>query len=232
MARRPARGGRPGARRPGRAESGAESPTGVRIVAGTWRGRRLRTPPGLLLRPMREQVRGALFNILGPETVEGARVLDLFSGSGSLGIEALSRGALRAAFVEREPACLEVLRQNLAAVGAGSRATVVPHDLSRGVAALAAHGPFELVLMHPPFEVLRAAPGPGEADVAELLRELAASRELLVAGGTIAFETPRERWAEPDALSALGLLVELRREYGTTALFVTRQVHAPPGVAP
>lgn len=226
--KRPTRGRRPQPGRGERSRAASAPPTGVRIIAGAWKGRRLRTPPGLLLRPMREQVRGALFNILGPEALEGARVLDLFSGSGSLGIEALSRGALRAAFVEREPACLEVLRANLAAVGAGSRATVVPHDLSRGLAGLAAHGPFELVLMHPPFAVLRAAPGPGEADVEALLGELARSRELLVAGGIVAFETPRERWVDPAPLEALGLAVELRREYGTTALFVTRQGPAQP----
>jgi 16S rRNA (guanine966-N2)-methyltransferase len=169
---------------------------------------------------MRDQVRGALFNILGREAVEGASVLDLFAGSGSLGIEALSRGATRATFVEREPACLEVLRANLAALGAGSQAEPVRHDLSLGLLPLAAHGPFDLVLMHPPFAVLRAAPPPGEADVERLLRELAASRTLLAEGGLVAFETPRERWPDPEPLQDLGLEVALRREYGSTALFL------------
>lgn len=209
-----------------------EPPTGVRVIAGSWKNRRLETPPGHLLRPMRDQVRGALFNILGEEGVADARTLDLFAGSGSLGAEALSRGARRAAFVERNPACLEVLRRNLAALGAGDRAVVVPHDLAHGLAGLEAHGPFDLVLMHPPFAVLRAAPGPGEASVERLLGELAASTALLAPRGLIAFETPRENWPlDPDggsaALAALGLEVALRREYGSTALFVTRR--PPPG---
>lgn len=195
----------------------------MRVIAGTWKNRRLLTPPGHLLRPMRDQVRGALFNILGAEAVEGARVLDLFAGSGSLGIEALSRGALRATFVERAPACLAVLEQNLAALGAGSRASVVRHDLAAGLLALAPHGPFELVLMHPPFAVLRAPPGPGDADVERLLRELAASPALLAPGGLVAFETPRTCWAGPEPLRELGLEVALRREYGSTALFVARR---------
>lgn len=180
---------------------------------------------------MRDQVRGALFNILGAEAVEGARVLDLFAGSGSLGIEALSRGAASAVFVEREPACLEVLRQNLSALGLGEpRAVAVRHDLSLGLDALAGRGPFDLVLMHPPFAVLRAAPGPGEADVERLLRELAGSSALLASpsssprgGGLVAFETPRENWPDPADLSPLGLEVALRREYGSTALFVARR---------
>lgn len=173
---------------------------------------------------MRDQVRGALFNILGAEAVEGAPVLDLFAGSGSLGIEALSRGAASAVFVERELACLEVLRQNLSALGLGEpRAVAVRHDLSLGLDALAGRGPFDLVLMHPPFAVLRAAPGPGEADVERLLRELADSSALLAEGGLLAFETPRENWPDPADLSPLGLEVALRREYGSTALFVARR---------
>ncbi|MCW8139162.1 MAG: RsmD family RNA methyltransferase, partial [Planctomycetota bacterium] len=101
-----------------------EGETGLRIIAGANRGTRLRTPPGLLLRPMRDQVRGALFNILGQERVEGARVLDMFSGSGSLGLEAISRGAARAVCVDKNPACLDVLRQNVAHLRADDRVDV------------------------------------------------------------------------------------------------------------
>src|SRR5918998_6335794 len=88
----------------------------MRVVAGTHGGRRLATPPGSATRPTSDRVREALFSILGA-AVDGARVLDLFAGSGALGIEALSRGAAEATFVERAPAALRALRGNLAALG-------------------------------------------------------------------------------------------------------------------
>ncbi len=76
-----------------------------RITGGEWRGRPLTTPPGMEVRPTRGMVRQALFNILG-DTGSGARVVDLYAGAGSLGFEALSRGAVRATFVDRRPQSL------------------------------------------------------------------------------------------------------------------------------
>lgn len=197
-----------------------EGETGLRIIAGANRGTRLRTPPGLLLRPMRDQVRGALFNILGQERVEGARVLDMFSGSGSLGLEAISRGAARAVCVDKNPACLDVLRQNVAHLRADDRVDVRRYDLAHGAPGLAAWGPFDLVFMHPPFELLRRPPGPGEADPAGLLEGLVRAPGALAPGATLAFETPREVWRDEADVTRLGLALELRREYGSTALFV------------
>jgi 16S rRNA (guanine966-N2)-methyltransferase len=175
---------------------------------------------------MRDQVRGALFNILGVEAVEGARVLDLFSGSGSLGLEAISRGAARAVCVDRAAECLAVLRENVAHLRADDRVRVQPHDLARGVEALAPHGPFDLVFMHPPFELLRRPPGPGEADPAGLLAGLVRTPGLLAEGALLAFETPREVWRDEAELARLGLAIDLRREYGSTALFVARAAAA------
>lgn len=195
--------------------------TGVRIIAGENRGTRLKTPPGHLLRPMRDQVRGALFNILGAETVGGARVLDLFSGSGSLGLEAISRGAARAVCIDNNPACLDVLRENVTHLRADDRVDVRRYDLARGSEGLAQLGPFDLVFMHPPFELLRRTPGPGEADPAALLGGLVRAPGALAPGATLAFETPREVWRDPADVTRLGLVLDLRREYGSTALFVT-----------
>ncbi len=192
---------------------------GLRIIGGLHRGRRLATPKGEdLLRPMRNQVRGALFNILGAERLEGARVLDLFAGSGSLGLEALSRGAQHAVFVDRAPPCLAVLRKNVATLGVGAQTTVLRHDLGKGVGALLPHAPFDLVLVHPPFVLLREAPGPGEPDVATLLASLATTAGILADDARIAFETPRACFRDEGSLP--GLEVLLRREYGSTALFV------------
>jgi len=177
---------------------------------------------------MRDQVRGALFNSLDAAgALEGARVLDLFAGSGSLGLEALSRGAAGAVFVDVSPISLASLRGNVAKLREEARCTVVRHDLGRGVDALAAHGPFDLVLVHPPFELLRRAPGPGEPEVAALLDAVA--RRLLAPGGRIAFETPRGCYPDaPRELPALALL--LRRDYGSTTLFVAEA--ATPEAAP
>src|SRR5215207_9062004 len=89
----------------------------MRVIAGTYGGRRLQAPPGTHTRPTADRVREALFSILG-ERVAGARVLDLFAGSGALGIEALSRGAAEATFVDSAPAAIRAVTGNLEAVGA------------------------------------------------------------------------------------------------------------------
>lgn len=192
----------------------------LRIIGGAFRGSKLHTPPGHeLLRPMRNQVRGALFNVLGP--LDGEVVLDLFAGSGSLGLEALSRGAGRAVFVDKADPCLAVLRKNIAALGVEDRATVRKHDLGRGVAALRAEGPFDVVLVHPPFVLLRGAPPvPGEPVVSELLGALATTSGLLAPDAVIAFETPHRCYREEADLPELEVI--RRKEYGSTALFVAR----------
>jgi 16S rRNA (guanine966-N2)-methyltransferase len=90
----------------------------MRVVAGTARGRKLEAPPGRDVRPTGDRVREAVFNALGSlGAVDGARVLDLFAGTGALGIEALSRGAVSATFVERDRAAVATVRANLAALG-------------------------------------------------------------------------------------------------------------------
>src|SRR5580658_5305224 len=88
----------------------------VRIIAGVYRSRALQAPAGLATRPTSDRLRETLFNVLAPR-IEGAAFLDLYAGSGAVGIEALSRGAERVEFVERAPAALAVLRGNLAKLG-------------------------------------------------------------------------------------------------------------------
>ncbi len=107
----------------------------VRIVAGEWRGRTLTAPPGHDTRPTADRVRQALFDILlhapwgGRDAVAGAHVLDAFAGTGALGLEALSRGAAHAVFVERDRAALAVLRANISRCGAEARSTVLACDV-------------------------------------------------------------------------------------------------------
>lgn len=102
----------------------------MRVVAGTARGRRLAAPPGAVTRPTPDRVREAVFNSLNSLGVlSGCRVLDLYAGTGAMGIEALSRGAAHAVFVERHPEALAALRANLAATGLADRASVVAADV-------------------------------------------------------------------------------------------------------
>ena len=118
----------------------------MRVVAGAFKGRRLHAPKGTGTRPTADRVREALFSILGD--VSGARVLDLYAGSGALGIEALSRGAASALFVERDRRALAALRRNLDALGAD--AEVRSQDALRFIAQ--PEGVFDLVFCDPPYD--------------------------------------------------------------------------------
>ena len=106
----------------------------MRIIAGAWRGRLLSAPPGATTRPTADRVRQALFDRLmhapwaGRAAIEGARVLDAYAGTGALGLEALSRGADHATFIENNRAALATLRANIATCRAEDRCTVLPAD--------------------------------------------------------------------------------------------------------
>jgi len=142
----------------------------VRVVAGTFKGRRLAAPRGTRTRPTADRVREALFSMLGD--VGEARVLDLYAGSGALGIEALSRGADSAVFVERDAQALAAIERNLAAVGV--EATVVRQDVLRFLAR--ADGAFDLVFCDPPYDSAAGLAGP----LAELLPAICAEDARIV----------------------------------------------------
>jgi 16S rRNA (guanine966-N2)-methyltransferase len=173
----------------------------VRVVAGEYRGRRLKAPPGSSTRPTADRVREALFSILGD--VGGAVVLDLYAGSGALGIEALSRGAAMATFVDRDERAIAAVRANLEALGAV--ATVVRSDaqafLRGGEGAM-----YDLVFLDPPYD---SAPdlGPG---LSELLPEVVAEDAVIV--------------TESDKRSPLQLTLPLadERTYGGTRIAIHR----------
>jgi 16S rRNA (guanine966-N2)-methyltransferase len=150
----------------------------VRVIAGRYGGRRLKAPAGEATRPTADRVREALFSILG-DRVEDARVLDLFAGAGTLGLEALSRGAASATFVESAPRALDALRANLATLGTGEDAEVVRADVLRWLrAASGGARQYDLVFLDPPYrraavlgeplsELLPAVLAPGALVVAE-----------------------------------------------------------------
>lgn len=121
----------------------------VRIIGGRWRGSKLPVASAPGLRPTSDRARETLFNWLQP-MLPGARVLDLFAGSGALGLEALSRGAAEALLVERDPALAQSLRDTCARLGAGDAATVLRADALELLRA-PLHGRFDLVFVDPPF---------------------------------------------------------------------------------
>ena len=127
----------------------------MRIIAGALAGRRLVAPRGLATRPTSDRVREALFSVLA--SVAGAAVLDLYAGTGALGLEALSRGAARAAFVEDDRHALEALRANVGSLGVGNAALVYALRVERAAQVLLRAGPFDLVFADPPYADLGAA---------------------------------------------------------------------------
>ena len=123
----------------------------MRVIAGLYKGRRLKGLSGRAVRPTPDRLRESLFNILRPR-LAGARFLDLCAGTGSVGIEALSRGARRVTFVERSPAVLVVLRQNLAACGIGDGIEILQQDAVRALERFSEQGEvFDVIFFDPPY---------------------------------------------------------------------------------
>ena len=146
MSRNHRSGRRNAVQKPGAAEAGGGR-NEVRIVGGRWRGRKIRFPTVPGLRPSPDRVRETLFNWLAPE-IQGATVLDLFAGSGVLGLEALSRGATAAVLVERDRSVARQLRESVAALGAAG-AEVVEADALAWLEQRP--GPFDVAFLDPPF---------------------------------------------------------------------------------
>jgi 16S rRNA (guanine966-N2)-methyltransferase len=150
---------------------GKGATSGVRVVAGRYRGRRVDTLVGVALRPTADRVKEALFSILGTR-VEGAYVVDCFAGTGSLGIEALSRGAQRVVFVEEDAAALDLLRRNLARFPDDADAVILARDALRPRAWGTGVFPADVILADPPYhrglaveflEAMAAGAPPGSA---------------------------------------------------------------------
>ena len=167
----------------------------MRIIAGSHRGRRIDAPAGYATRPTSDRVRENAFNLIGP--VEGATVLDLFAGSGALGLEALSRGAARAVFVESSRDACRQINANLDKLRLD--ATVLCQDVPRALAA--ERGSYDLVLCDPPYEDDRSS-------------ELAPHLERVLApNGLLVYETAARLRPEVE-----GLTVRTSREYGAARL--------------
>jgi 16S rRNA (guanine966-N2)-methyltransferase len=176
----------------------------VRIIAGQWRGRTIDAPPGPATRPTADRVRETLFSMLASRlgSFEDLRVADLFAGSGALGLEALSRGAASATFVESDSKAAALIRRNAGKLGA----TV---DVLGGSAlALRPAPPFDLIFADPPY-----AAGSGSAAV-----EAVASAGWLAPGGWMSVET-----AQGDAVDPAGFTIDVEREIGRARLTLLRR---------
>ncbi len=179
----------------------------MRIIAGSAKGLTLASVPGDSTRPITDRVKSALFSILtSQEQIEGCRYLDLFGGTGAVGIEALSRGAAEVVFCERDRVALRVLQRNLAAAGVADRASVVPGD-AFGYLARPNVASFDVIYIAPPQYQglwLRA------------LQAVDARPELLTEEGLVIVQIFPKEWTEP-ALAHLRVVD--RRQYGSTALY-------------
>jgi 16S rRNA (guanine(966)-N(2))-methyltransferase RsmD len=124
----------------------------MRVISGISKGRKLATPKNRSLRPTSDRVKESIFNILRGE-MEGKVVLDLFAGTGNLGIEALSRGAKKVVFVEKGRQALRLIQRNLVQFGLDGRSEIIPKDANRAIGILRRRGEFfDLILMDPPYE--------------------------------------------------------------------------------
>lgn len=175
----------------------------LRVAGGEARGRRLKLPKNI--RPTQGMVKQAIFNMVGPR-IEGSRVLDLFAGSGALGIEALSRGAAEVTFVDQQPRGLAILRQNLDALGFKERARLVRSDVVRWLeASRDAVRSADFVFLDPPY------------DDAVLDRSLLVlDREVVAA--TVLAEHSRRQQMPP----LVRLRVDRERRYGDTVVTVLK----------
>jgi 16S rRNA (guanine966-N2)-methyltransferase len=172
----------------------------MRVVAGSFKGRRLQAPRGARTRPTSDRVREAVFSLLGD--VGGARALDLYAGSGALGIEALSRGAASVTFVERDARAAAALRRNLETVGA--EAEVRRQDAIRFLAS--ASGTYDLVFVDPPYDSAVRVAGPLSERLPAVLTQEA----------RIVTESDKRTPLE------LTLPLELERVYGDTRVAIHR----------
>lgn len=149
--------------------SGKRRGDGMRVIAGKYKGRQLKPVPGQATRPTTDKVKEAMFQVIGP-FFEGGQVLDLFAGSGGLGIEALSRGMDTAVFVDKHPKAIHTIKENLRLLKLDDQAGVYRTDAFRAIKAASKKGlSFNLVLLDPPY---------GKVDYVELMDALIEHRLL------------------------------------------------------
>jgi 16S rRNA (guanine966-N2)-methyltransferase len=193
----------------------------MRVIAGTHRSRILKTLKGLAMRPTSDRLRETLFNVLGPG-VSGARFLDVFAGTGAVGIEALSRGAAHAAFIENHAPGVALIRKNLTSLKISSEATVLCADAVRGLETLEAKlksgaHPFDYVFIDPPYAAT--------ADYSRVLKYLASSS--LLAPSAIVIVEHRKSFNLDESFGPLHRVRLLRQGDSALAFYRRHDAHNP-----
>jgi 16S rRNA (guanine966-N2)-methyltransferase len=187
----------------------------MRVIAGIYRSRILKSLKGLALRPTSDRLRETLFNVLGPG-ISGSRFLDVFAGTGAVGIEALSRGATHVAFIENHPLAAALIRKNLASLKIASVATVICADALRALESVATRvnagaPPYDYVFIDPPWDAT--------AEYSRAMQFLASST--LVAPDGIVIVEHRQSFSLPESFEALKRVRLLRQ--GDAALSFYRR---------
>jgi 16S rRNA (guanine966-N2)-methyltransferase len=185
----------------------------MRVISGSAKGRRLKGPPSSATRPMADKIKESLFSMLASLSVELDRVLDLYAGTGSIGIEALSRGATWADFVEQSPAAAAVIRSNLEHVGFDSMARV--HVTPVASYLTRREEPYDFVILDPPY---------ADPEIRQTLERLAASP--LVQSGTI---VAIGHWPRLDLPDSMGSLVRLRQRCHGDSCVSIFEIEVEPG---
>lgn len=167
----------------------------MRVIAGEMKGRKLDAVPGTATRPTTDKIKESVFQMIGP-FFEGGKCLDLFAGSGSLGIEALSRGMDEAIFVDKNPKAVQVIKQNLKTLNVEKSSEVYRTDAFRALQAVAKRGlKFKLILLDPPY---------GKVDYCEIIEQIIQSDLLAEYGIIYAEHVPGEQL--PEASDELNVL--------------------------
>ena len=167
----------------------------MRVISGEARGHHLKGPPSFSTRPMADKIRGSLFSMLASLGVVPDRVLDLYAGTGAIGIEALSRGALHADFVEHSSDAVSVIRANLAHTKMAARSEI--HHTKVGLFLERAEEPYDLVVLDPPY---------ADPDIVKMLSKVARSR--LVQSGSVVVVGHSPRVALPERIGQMARLKE------------------------
>ena len=180
----------------------------MRVIAGRAKGHQLKAPRGTTTRPATDLVKGAIFSILENITDDWSQVLDLFSGSGQLGIEALSRRAGWVDFVEREPRCCAIIKQNLEKTGFSSQAHVYRCSVNKAISFLDKE--YNIILMDPPYS---------DSSIGDLITKLAESR--LVGDSSVVVVTHSSLLPFNSMYGALNVVKEYR--HGDSCIAVLRK---------
>jgi len=189
----------------------------TRIIAGAHGGRRLAAPVGVQTRPTSDRVREAYFSALGTLTdVDGARFVDLYAGSGAVGLEALSRGAAYAMLVEADGRAARAIRDNIVTLRVGAAARLVTGKVAQVLAAPPDGGPFDVVFADPPYAV-------SDDEVSEAQQALM-DNGWLAEGAVVTFERSTRTAVRGEPLSWVdGITPERSRRYGETTLWYGRR---------